>query len=69
MNIKIKSTVVPLEYIDRFPCNDLHTIKGNNCYLIDQSGKILQDDKKLYDTFGPNDNSHHLCGSGLAVLG
>lgn len=44
--IKIKSTIVPQEYIDKFPVNDLRFIESGQTKIIDHQNKVVYDSKK-----------------------
>lgn len=61
---KIKSTVIPIEYLNKFPFNDLALIKGDTCTVLDRVGKIIKDGEELLFSTG----STPVCSDSGTVL-
>lgn len=41
--VKIKTTVIPQEYLDKFPVNDLHLLNPEHTKIINNQNKVIYD--------------------------
>lgn len=44
---RIKSTVIPIEFLKKFPHNDLDKIRGKEVIVINEKREIIKDGEEL----------------------